>query len=117
MFLVAVAWIGAVLPALRIPLAIDGVLIIVVTAVALDVCAEWRARREHGHLVPAWPIHQVSRLDAALTSLTAAGIAVHPRAANHRALFHFFAPHLAIDLLVPPARVAEAQTLLEQRTV
>lgn len=112
-FLVAL---GAVLPWLMTakhgapPL--DLFLVALATAVALDLLAEWRARRAHGELVAVWPLHQVALLELALASLAAADIPVHPRAAHHRALLWFFGPYVPIELMVPAARAAEASVRL-----
>jgi hypothetical protein len=100
----------------RQALQLDVLLVITVTAVFLDIRSEWHARRDHGDLVAVWPIHQAARLDETLSALAAANIPVHPRAANHRVLYHFFGPYLPIDLLVPRDRVAAASDLLASLT-
>jgi SecY len=93
---------------------VDPVALVVVTAVLLDLKAEWRARRREPTLVAVWPIHQVALVEKARDVLAQADIAVYPRALHHRALLQFFGPYLPIDLMVPAARAAEAQELLAE---
>jgi hypothetical protein len=86
----------------------------VLAAVALDVFGEIRARLEHGELVRAWPLHQLYAVDPALKVLRDVGIPAYPRGAYHRGLLHFFGPYVPVDILVPAARAAEADRVLEQ---
>ena len=92
--------------------AVNLIALVTVTAVALDLVAEWRARSVQDDLVVVWPLHQVALLDAATTALERASIFVHARAANHRALLWFFGPYLPIELMVPRARALEARDIL-----
>jgi hypothetical protein len=88
----------------------------VVTAVILDLVAEWRFRRRHGALVPVWPLHRLYAVDPALDLLHAAGIPAHPRSVHARTLLQFFAPYLPVDLLVPEADAARARALLSAQS-
>jgi hypothetical protein len=84
------------------------------TAVLLDVIAEARALRRHGPLVAVWPEHRVRAVDEALSVLERAGIPALARSVHHRTLWHFFAPFIPIQLLVPAARGEEASRLLHE---
>jgi hypothetical protein len=86
--------------------------IIMVTAIGMDLMAEWRARCQHSDLVPVWPLHRVQATDLALSALRGAGIAAHARGRYFRALFHFFAPFVAIEILVPSAHADRARDIL-----
>jgi hypothetical protein len=85
------------------------------TAVVLDIAAELQARTRMGDAEAVWPEHRLYAVDAALATLEDAGIPAFARSAYHRALWHFFAPHIPIQILVPSARVREASTLLHER--
>jgi hypothetical protein len=93
---------------------IDPLVLVVLTAVVLDLTEEWRARRREPTLVVVWPIHQTARVEPALAKLAAAGIRAHARGLHHRALLQFFGPYLPIDLMVPEERADEARALLDQ---
>jgi hypothetical protein len=82
-----------------------------VTVVAMDVIADWRARRR-ADLVAVWPIHQVGLAEVALHLLARAGITAHLRARNHRALLHVFGPFVPIEVMVPADRAGEATAIL-----
>jgi hypothetical protein len=86
-----------------------------VCAIATDLAGEWRARHQHGDLVPVWPIHRVYAVDPALEALARAGIPALARGVGHRVLLQFVGPYIAIDVLVPPAHAAEAQRILRER--
>jgi hypothetical protein len=90
-------------------------MVAIATAVALDVVGELRALWRHGPLVPVWPEHRVYAVAPALEALEAAGIPALARSRHHRALWHFFAPHIPVQLLVPPAHADEARRLLQER--
>ena len=95
--------------------ALNVLLVAVATAVTLDVVAEARARRRLGDLEPVWPEHRLYAVDRVLATLEQAGIPAFPRSANHRALWHVFAPFIPIQILVPSARAREASELLHER--
>jgi preprotein translocase subunit SecY len=84
-------------------------------AVALDVVREAQARSRLGELEAVWPEHRLYAVDTALATLAEAGIPAFARSANHRALWHFFAPFIPVQILVPPARAEEAGALLRER--
>jgi hypothetical protein len=54
-----------------------------------------------------WKLLDVS--DSLCGALEAAGIATALRGANHRALYHFFAPFIPISVLVPVAEAERAE--------
>jgi preprotein translocase subunit SecY len=84
-------------------------------AIVLDVVQEAQARSRLGELEAVWPEHRLYALDTALATLAQAGIPAFARSANHRALWHFFAPFIPVEILVPPARAEEASALLHER--
>lgn len=82
---------------------VTGFLLAPVAAVLLDVAAEWRARARLGELVVVRSVHRVYEADTLVELLAQEGIPAHARSLHHRSLFHFFAPHLPIDICVPEA--------------
>ncbi|HEY1099831.1 MAG TPA: hypothetical protein VGF99_12930, partial [Myxococcota bacterium] len=59
-------------------------------------------------LVAVWPLHRFALVAPTLHALDAAGITAHLRGGHLRALDHFFAPYVPIDLLVPAADAERA---------
>jgi preprotein translocase subunit SecY len=116
---IGLAYVGVLLGALalaakyRIPV-MSEVALAIGTAVVMDLIAEWRMRVRHPELASAWELHRVWAVDPAVRLLAQEGIAVLPRGVNHRALMHFFAPYVPIELLVPVADSARARELLER---
>ncbi len=92
----------------------DVVLVAVLVAFGLDAGAEANALRRHPHLVAVWPEHRLYAVDGALAMLEQAGIPCFARSVHHRALWHFFAPVIPIQLLVVADRAEEARRLLHQ---
>ncbi|WP_437586108.1 SecDF P1 head subdomain-containing protein [Sorangium sp. So ce1000] len=82
------------------------------TALALDVAAEWRARRAMPDLAPVWPEHRPYALDAARAALQHAGIPVHARGEHQRRLLQFFGPYVPIVLMVPRGAAKRAEECL-----
>jgi hypothetical protein len=78
----------------------------------MDLVAEWQARRRHGDLVSVWPLYRVQATDLALSALRGAGIDGHARGRYFRALFYFFAPFVAIAILVPSVHADQAGDIL-----
>jgi hypothetical protein len=112
--LLAIAAVPFVLAAkLNLPVALRPALLhlLVVTAVALDVGAEVRARARGEVLVSVYPLHRVYAVEPALAALGKAGIAGHFRARYFRALEHFFGPYLPIEVMVPADRAEEAEAI------
>lgn len=83
-------------------------------ALALDLRAEWRARRAIPDLVPVWPEHRPYAVAAAREALAAAGIAVHARGERLHALLQFFGPYAPIDLMVREKDAKRAAKILER---
>jgi hypothetical protein len=79
-----------------------------VTAAAMDLFSEWRARWRRDDLVPVWSLHQVERAEAVTSGLLHNGIDVHARGLYLRSLLRVAGPFVPIVLLVPSARRAEA---------
>jgi hypothetical protein len=90
--------------------------LVLVVAVSLDVFEEARAVRRHGELVPVWPEHRLYAVDATLEALDSAGIPGLARSRYQRVLWHFFAPHIPIQILVPRARAEEAVRVIALRS-
>jgi hypothetical protein len=82
------------------------------TAVALDLVAEWRARRALPNLVAVWPEHRPYAVAAAREALVVANIPVHARGEHLRRLLQFLGPFVPIDLMVPRADAARASDIL-----
>lgn len=95
------------------PISVSLVSAVMVTAlVLLDGLDELRFRRAHGALVTVYELARVPEVDAVLHRLTSRGIAAFARTRHHRAAFQFFGPHLAIEVMVPAGRAAEARAVL-----
>ena len=86
--------------------------LVAVVAVVLDVVAEAAAIRRHGGLVAVWPEHRLYAVDGALAALERGGIPSLARSVHQRVLWHFFAPFIPIQIMVPRERAEEAGTLL-----
>jgi len=114
--LLVVAGLVAVTPWLNVP-TIDLLLLVVATAIALDLGKEWTFRRSHRNLVPAWPVHRVYAVQPALAALGAAGIPAFPRGLHHRTLLQFFGPYVPVTLLVPAEKAEEAERIVCARLV
>jgi len=93
--------------------ALDAVGVAIVTAVILDLRAEWIARRGTRHWVAVWPEPRVYGADAAAEALGRAGVPVHLRGLHHRVLLQLFGPYIPIDVFVPRDRADEARRILE----
>lgn len=83
------------------------------TALAVDLADELRVRASGGTWVAAWPLHQVWLVAPALDALAAAGIPAHVRSVRYRACTGPLAPLVAMDVLVPGDRIADARRVLE----
>jgi hypothetical protein len=93
---------------------IDVVPLVAAVAVLLDVIAEVRAIRAHGDLVPVWPEHRLYAVEGARDALERSGIPSLARSVHQRALWHFLAPAIPVQIMVPEARAEEASTLLHE---
>lgn len=113
LLLVSLAWLPSRLASVSLSMNLpDTAALLFLVAVVMDLLDEAKLRLE-GRWVAVWPVHRVYEVEPALAALTAAGIPARARGAHTRALFHFFAPYFAIDLMVPPERAEEARSLLE----
>jgi hypothetical protein len=88
--------------------------LVAVTALLLDVIAEARAVRQHSELVSVWPEHRLYAVDSAVAMLARSGIPAFPGSVHQRALWHFFAPFIPIQIMVPRAQAEEAARLLQE---
>jgi preprotein translocase subunit SecY len=113
-YVLGVALLGGLLERASGVRGLDFVPVVMLVAVGLDVTAEVRARRRHGELVPVWPEHRLYAVDGALALLERAGIPCLARSVHHRALWHFLAPFIPIQIMVQPPRAEEANRLLHE---
>lgn len=104
--LVALGWVSTAL--LRSPWVPSGAWF-AACGLAADAAREWRAWQVHGPLVSLGPIGGVRAADEAVARVRAAGIPAHLRGSGWRGALHFFAPHVALELLVPADRAEEAR--------
>jgi SecY translocase len=88
--------------------------ILMAVAVVLDVLAEALATVRHGPLAAVWPEHRLYAVDGALAALAGRGIPALARSVHHRALWHFFAPFIPIQLMVPAAQAEDAREVLRR---
>jgi hypothetical protein len=93
--------------------AFDLLPLIPLVALVLDVVAEARATLTHGALVAVWPEHRMYAVESAQNALERVGIPSLARSAHQRVLWHFFAPFIPVQILVPEARADEARARLE----
>ncbi len=93
---------------------VDVALVVVVTALVLDLLAEWRFRRLVADATSAWPLHRVYVVGPALLALERAGIPAHARSLRQRTLYQFFGPEVPVDLMVPESQVEEARRVLSR---
>jgi hypothetical protein len=99
--------VGAYVP--RVPTALS---IVLATALAADLVAEWRARLRVGELCLVWPEHRPYAIAPAMAALEAAGIDGHARSARQRTMLQFFGPWLPIEILVAPGSADEARRVI-----
>ncbi len=99
-----VASAGVMVPVVAIALAV---------AIAHDLAAEWRFRREHGSLVTLDELHRCYVVPLAEATLRTAGIPVLARGLRHRSLWHFFAPYIPVEVMVPETRLTDALAVVD----
>ena len=114
-FGVLVLFSGTLVRWLGFPVMISGFIVVLVTACARDLVAEWRAWRAHGELVSVWPLHQVYAGDPVVSALTAERIPVFLRGTAVRSLSPFFSPYVPIEVLVPADHAERAFAFLDGR--
>ena len=84
-------------------------------AIATDLHAEWCFRREHGDATSAGRVDRTYALEPVLDSLRTAGVPSLAQSRGHRALLHFFGPHIGVELLVPASRAEVAGGIIQKR--
>jgi hypothetical protein len=94
--------------------AVGPIQLLMVVAVLLDVIAEARAVRRHGELVAVWPEHRLYAVEAAREALERKNIPSLARSVHQRVLWHFMAPVIPIQIMVPRARAEEAGQVLRE---
>jgi hypothetical protein len=87
------------------------VLVMVATAVVLDIIDDARAHRTA--LAPAGVLHRIQLADVVEGALADAGIPCHIRAGNLRTLLAFFGPWAPAIVLVPEARADDARRTID----
>ncbi|MCK6586972.1 MAG: SecY family transport protein [Polyangiaceae bacterium] len=90
---------------------INLIVILMITAVVLDIRAEWRARLASPDLVPIWAEHRPFAVSAALSALSKEGIAAHAQSLQSRVLLQFFGPFVPILIMVRPGQAETARRL------
>lgn len=110
------SWVGLDLLAQRSApwgaLWVGSVSVVVLVVVVRDLIGELSFSHEHGALARVGAVPSLAAAQRAQARLASLGIAAHVRAAHHRALLHFFGPHLALEVLVPAAHAERALTLM-----
>lgn len=96
-------------------LLIDALMLVIGTAIVMDITAEIGARRRHPDLVSIWPLHRVQHIDSTLASLRDASIPAFARGRYHRTLLYFFGPYIPIQIMVPNDQSERARALLTER--
>jgi hypothetical protein len=86
--------------------------LVVLVAVARDVAGELAFRAEHGAVVRAGVVASLAEAERAQARLLSLELPVFVRSAHHRALWHFFGPHLSLELLVPAAHAERVAVLM-----
>lgn len=89
--------------------------IVIIVCVLRDVVGEIAFVRGHGAVARIATLPSLAAAQRAQQRCADVGIATHVRAAHHRALFHFFAPHLSLDLLAPVADAERALGLVSEQ--
>jgi preprotein translocase subunit SecY len=86
-----------------------------VTAAALDIKAEWRARQaSKAPLVKIWELHRIYAVEPVRRALEGEGITACFRGLNFRSLLYFFGPYVPVDVMVPAPRAEQAYELVLQ---
>lgn len=99
-------------PLLQLPPLPSLLYVAMLTAIVVDLQAEWRARKRHPSLIAVWRAPSVEAATAACIDLQRAGIFAMTRGLYLRSLWRFFVPLYAIDILVPEAAAERARLLL-----
>jgi hypothetical protein len=81
-------------------------------SVVKDVVVEVQARRRAGALVSIWAFHRFVLVQPVLQALAGVGVEAHLRGAHYRALHHFFAPYVSVDVLVPADDAERARAVV-----
>jgi hypothetical protein len=91
---------------------VDAMTLAIVTMVALDLRADWLARRVT--LERVWSLHQAQHADLVSRALDDAGIPHHLSSTHLKTLLAFFGPFTPIDVLVPPEHASAARQRLRE---
>ena len=89
-----------------------GLIVMICTALAMDLVDEWRACARLGALTPVAYEQRVWFADALAAALEAHGVPTFTRSANVRQLTWWTMPHVPVAVLVPVARHDEARALI-----
>ena len=90
----------------------SGTALVVLTTLAMDLAAEWRARRAHADLATVAELHDPDAAEAALAALVEAGIPAHARGLHLRAALQVFGAYVPVAIFVAEERVKEAKAAL-----
>lgn len=113
----ALLYLGALLALEQVAVRVTGsapdvIAVAMLTAVAVDLHAERRARERAPELVEVWREQRPYAVDTAVRALAAQGITAHPRTAALRALLQIFGAFAPVSILVPPERADDARRAL-----
>jgi preprotein translocase subunit SecY len=96
-----------------IPLIVDGLALLLVVCVTLDIVNEVRLRWRAGELVNIAEFHEPWKAGLMRDLLQGKNIPSVIRGYHHRALLYFFGPYIEMSLLVPREQVEAAQATLK----
>lgn len=111
-FVVALVLIERAIDARVRDLSLPVIAVAIVTALVMDLVAEWKARWRRGDLVAIWPLHRVQRVDLVMRALAVVGIDAHARGVHLRSLLHFFGPFVPVVVFVPAGHADEARKVV-----
>ena len=100
---------------LGLPLLMDGLTLLVVVCIALDVVNEIALRWQTDGLVKVAELHEPWKAGMLQSLLQEKSIPCVIRGYHHRALLYFFGPYIEMSAYVPNEHVDAAQEIVEQR--
>jgi preprotein translocase subunit SecY len=89
-------------------------LLVLGTAVILDIRADYFARLRSPELVSVWPEHRPYAVDVALRALAAEGIWAHAQSVHGRTMLQLFGPFAPIEIMVQRDREEDARRVLRR---
>jgi len=74
---------------------------IILIAIVYDLIREGRFRQMHGDLVSIGQLNRLAELPRVMATLDLASIPATAPGQGHRSIFHFFAPYVPVEIVVP----------------